>query len=101
MPTAEDCIICPGVFDGISAHIANAAGFDALYLAGSGASGSVIGEPDLSVISGTELADTARMIVGISDAPVIADADTGCVITSALGRFPDPAGSAMAVCRQS
>ncbi|PCH34341.1 Phosphoenolpyruvate/pyruvate domain-containing protein [Wolfiporia cocos MD-104 SS10] len=73
----KDCVICPGVFDGISAHIANGAGFDALYLAGSGASGSVIGEPELSVISGTELADTARMIVGISDTPVIANADTG------------------------
>jgi len=73
----KDCIIAPGVFDGISAHVANAAGFDALYLAGSGASGSVIGEPDLSVITGTELANTARMIVGISTAPVIADADTG------------------------
>ncbi|RDX46711.1 carboxyphosphonoenolpyruvate mutase [Lentinus brumalis] len=73
----KDCIICPGVFEGISAHIANAAGFDAVYLAGSGASGSVIGEPDLSVITATELADTARMIVGVSDAPVIADADTG------------------------
>ncbi|EMD31138.1 hypothetical protein CERSUDRAFT_109614 [Gelatoporia subvermispora B] len=73
----KDCVICPGVFDGISAHLANAAGFDALYLAGSGASGSVIGEPDLSVITANELADTARMIVGTSSVPVVADADTG------------------------
>ncbi|TBU58120.1 carboxyphosphonoenolpyruvate mutase [Dichomitus squalens] len=73
----RDCVICPGVFDGISAHIANAAGFDALYLAGSGTSGSAIGEPDLSVITSNELADVARMMVGIADAPVIADADTG------------------------
>ncbi|KAH9854381.1 carboxyphosphonoenolpyruvate mutase [Lenzites betulinus] len=73
----KDCVICPGVFDGISAHIANAAGFDALYLAGSGASGSVLGEPDLSVITSVELADTARMIVNVCDAPVVADADTG------------------------
>ncbi|EED85152.1 predicted protein, partial [Postia placenta Mad-698-R] len=70
-------ILAPGVYDGVSAHVANAAGFDALYLAGSGASGSVIGEPDLSVITGTELANTARMIVGISTVPIIADADTG------------------------
>lgn len=73
----KDCILAPGVYDGVSAHVANAAGFDALYLAGSGASGSVIGEPDLSVITGTELANTARMIVGISTVPIIADADTG------------------------
>lgn len=76
-PRTEDCVICPGVFDGISAHIANAAGFDALYLAGSGASGSVLGEPDLSVITAVELADTARMIVNVCGAPVVADADTG------------------------
>ncbi|KAH9949332.1 carboxyphosphonoenolpyruvate mutase [Amylocystis lapponica] len=73
----KDCVICPGVFDGISAHVATAAGFDALYLAGSGASGSVIGEPDLSVITCNEMADTARMIVGVTSVPVIADADTG------------------------
>lgn len=73
----EDCIICPGVFDGISTHVASNAGFDCLYLAGSGASGSVIGEPDLSVITGTELANTARVITEISNVPVIADADTG------------------------
>jgi len=74
---SEGCIICPGVFDGISTHLANAAGFSALYLAGSGTSGSAIGEPDLSVITADELADAARIMVGVSNVPIIADADTG------------------------
>ncbi|KAI0692940.1 carboxyphosphonoenolpyruvate mutase [Cytidiella melzeri] len=73
----DGCTICPGIFDGISTHLADAAGFDALYLAGSGASGSVIGEPDLSVITADELANTARMMAGVSSVPIIADADTG------------------------
>ncbi|KAI0094472.1 carboxyphosphonoenolpyruvate mutase [Irpex rosettiformis] len=58
------CTGCPGMFEGILAHLANAAGFDALYLAGSGASGSV-------------LANTVRMAVAVSSVPIIADADTG------------------------
>ncbi|EPQ53671.1 carboxyphosphonoenolpyruvate mutase [Gloeophyllum trabeum ATCC 11539] len=74
---APDCLIGPGVFDGISAHVANSVGFDYLYLAGSGATGSFCGEPDLSVMTATEFAQLARMIVEVSDVPVIADADTG------------------------
>ncbi|GJE89451.1 isocitrate lyase/PEP mutase family protein [Phanerochaete sordida] len=73
----DGCTICPGIFDGISANLANAAGFDCLYLAGSGASGSVLGEPDLSVITASELANTARMTVGVTSVPIVADADTG------------------------
>ncbi|KAJ3548518.1 hypothetical protein NM688_g5288 [Phlebia brevispora] len=73
----DGCTICPGIFDGVSCHLANSAGFNALYLAGSGTSGSAIGEPDLSVITADELADAARMMVGVATVPIIADADTG------------------------
>lgn len=52
-------------------------GFDFLYLAGSGATGSRVGEPDLSVMTQTEFADIAGMMVQHTDLPVIADADTG------------------------
>ncbi|AEO71973.1 uncharacterized protein THITE_2093474 [Thermothielavioides terrestris NRRL 8126] len=54
------CLIGPGVFDGVSTKIASAVGFDFLYLAGSGATGSAVGQSDLR---NTHL-------------PVIADADT-------------------------
>ena len=37
----------------------------------------MIGEPDLSVITSTELANTARVITQVSTVPVITDADTG------------------------
>ena len=73
----DGCTICPGVFDGIFAHLANSAGFECLYLAGSDTSGSAIGEPDLSVITADELADVGRMVVSVSTVPIIADADTG------------------------
>ncbi|KAK5209509.1 hypothetical protein LTR20_003656 [Exophiala xenobiotica] len=71
------CLIGPGVFDGISTRVASTVGFDFLYLAGSGATGSRVGEPDLSVMTQTEFADIAGMMVQHTDLPVIADADTG------------------------
>ncbi|RYP06601.1 hypothetical protein DL764_003053 [Monosporascus ibericus] len=71
------CLVGPGVFDGISTRVASTVGFDFLYLAGSGATGSRVGEPDLSVMTQTEFADVARLIVMHTDLPVIADADTG------------------------
>lgn len=40
----DHCLVGPGVFDGISAHVANTVGFDWLYLAGSGTTGSHCGE---------------------------------------------------------
>jgi len=46
-------------------------------MAGSGTTGSHLGEPDLSVMTQTEYAERARMIVMHTDRPVIADADTG------------------------
>ncbi|KIW21423.1 hypothetical protein PV08_02003 [Exophiala spinifera] len=71
------CLIGPGVYDGISTRVASALGFDFLYLAGSGATGSRVAEPDLSVMTQTEFADIAGMMVQHTHLPVIADADTG------------------------
>lgn len=73
----DKCLIGPGVFDGVSAHVASSIGFDFLYLAGSGTSGSRCGHPDLSIITQTELADVGRMVASQTDIPVLADADTG------------------------
>ncbi|KAH8816693.1 carboxyphosphonoenolpyruvate mutase [Xylogone sp. PMI_703] len=71
------CLIGPGVFNGISTRVASTVGFDFLYLAGSGATGSYVGEPDLSIMTQTEFAEVGEMVVQHSNVPVIADADTG------------------------
>ncbi|GFF63172.1 hypothetical protein CNMCM6936_001982 [Aspergillus lentulus] len=73
------CLIGPGVFDGISTRVASQIGFDFLYLAGSGATGSYCGEPDLSVMTQTEFFQLGRMLALHTDTalPIIADADTG------------------------
>ena len=68
--------IAPGVFNGMSAVLATRAGFNALYLSGSGVAGAM-GLPDLSVTTLTEVADEVRRIVAVSPLPLIVDVDTG------------------------
>jgi len=70
-------VIAPGVFDGISARIADRIGFTALYMTGYGVVASALGLPDAGIATYTEMVARARMIAGITGAPLIADADTG------------------------
>jgi len=72
----DSFIVAPGVINGISALQAQSAGFNSLYLSGSGIAGSM-GLPDLSVTTLTEVAEEVRRIVQISKLPLIVDADTG------------------------
>ncbi|KAI3340278.1 methylisocitrate lyase [Ustulina deusta] len=71
-------LLCPGVYDGFSARMALAAGFECLYMTGAGVSMSRIGMADLGLATQTEMVDTAGMIANIDPkTPLIADADTG------------------------
>jgi len=68
----------PGVFDGISAHLAARTGHRAAYLTGGGVAASGFGLPDIGLVTQTEMVERARMVVrAIGDLPLIADADTG------------------------
>jgi len=70
-------VLAPGVFDMISARIADRAGPNALYVTGYGTVASYLGLPDAGIATYTDmLARAARICAGTS-APVIADADTG------------------------
>ena len=69
-------VVAPGVFNGISARLAEQAGFEALYLSGSAIAGAM-GLPDLSVTTSTEVAEEIRRICSASFLPLIVDADTG------------------------
>jgi 2-methylisocitrate lyase-like PEP mutase family enzyme len=70
-------VVAPGVFDGISARVADRLGFAALYMTGYGVVASALGLPDAGIATYTEMADRARMLAGIARTPLIADADTG------------------------
>jgi len=67
----------PGVFDGISAHVADAAMPKALYMTGYGTVASHLGLPDAGLASYTDMVGRAAMIAQITTAPLIADGDTG------------------------
>jgi 2-methylisocitrate lyase-like PEP mutase family enzyme len=70
-------IAAPGVYDALSALIAEQAGFEALYLTGNGQASSMIGMPDVGLITLTEMADRVRAIRAVTSAALIADADVG------------------------
>ena len=70
-------VVAPGVFDMISARIADAMGFEALYMTGFGISASFLGLPDAGFATLTDMETCARRIAEATAAPLIADADTG------------------------
>jgi 2-methylisocitrate lyase-like PEP mutase family enzyme len=70
-------IIAPGVFDGISARIADAMDFSAIYMTGYGTTASYLGLPDAGLATYTDMVGRAGMIAGLCKTPLIADADTG------------------------
>jgi 2-methylisocitrate lyase-like PEP mutase family enzyme len=69
--------VAPGVFDLISARVADAMGFACLYMTGYGAAASYLGLPDAGIATFTQMLDRARTIAEATATPLIADADTG------------------------
>ncbi|MDF3307925.1 oxaloacetate decarboxylase [Rhodococcus sp. T2V] len=67
----------PSVFDGLSARLAQAAGFQAVSVTGNGIAASLLGKPDIGLVTLTESAQVAHNIAGAVDIPAIFDADTG------------------------
>ena len=75
---ADAPLVLPGVYDGLSARLAVAAGFDALVVGGYSVSASRLGMPDFGFLTQTEISDAARDIVAaVPGIPVVVDADTG------------------------
>lgn len=74
---APELLVMPGVYDPISVKLVERAGFAAAQCSGMGISASVLGLPDVSVISMREMVDRTARIVEATSLPVMADADTG------------------------
>jgi len=70
-------LIAPGAHDVLTAKIIEKVGFEAVYMTGYGTSASMIGKPDVGLLTLTEMARRASNIVEAVNIPVIADADTG------------------------
>jgi 2-methylisocitrate lyase-like PEP mutase family enzyme len=70
-------ILAPGIYDGISARVADRMGFHALYMTGYGATASMLGLPDAGLATYSDMLGRAEMICSVVETPLIADADTG------------------------
>lgn len=75
--TSGDMIIGPGIYDGLSARIADAQGFDVLYLSGYGVSASLLAKPDNGFLSADDMQFRIASLCEAVATPLIADADTG------------------------
>ncbi|HEY0296334.1 MAG TPA: oxaloacetate decarboxylase [Bordetella sp.] len=74
---AGQAVLAPGIYDPLSALIAQQAGFDALYLSGASIAYSHLGRSDVGLTTSTEVADTLARITDRVDCPIIVDGDTG------------------------
>jgi 2-methylisocitrate lyase-like PEP mutase family enzyme len=70
-------MVIPGVYDVVSAKIAEKAGFPGAVLTGYGVSASHLGEPDFGILTQTEMLDVARRVTAAVSIGVIVDGDTG------------------------
>ncbi|MGH7930870.1 MAG: isocitrate lyase/PEP mutase family protein, partial [Candidatus Binatia bacterium] len=73
----DDIIITPGVYDCLTARLAETVGFTAVKLLGNVTCGSMLGLPDLGLIGLNEMANHGKNVAAAVAIPVIVDADTG------------------------
>ena len=73
----REILLAPGVYDALSALLAEQAGFEALYLSGASVAYTKLGRSDVGLTTFTEVADTLSHITERVRLPVIVDADTG------------------------
>lgn len=74
---ARNAVAAPGVYDALSAKIAAAQGFEALYVGGNATCATRLGQSDMGLMTMPEVAENAMRIVDATGLPVVADADTG------------------------
>ena len=74
---SNEILVAPGIYDALTASIAEAAGFEALYLSGAAVAYTRLGQPDIGLTTASEMADTMALIADRVSVPVIIDADTG------------------------
>ncbi len=70
-------LLAPGIFDALSALLAEQAGFEALYLSGASIAYTRLGRSDIGLVTFSEVEQTLALITDRVRVPVIVDADTG------------------------
>jgi 2-methylisocitrate lyase-like PEP mutase family enzyme len=72
-----DSLALPGVFDTLSARIAERTGFPMAFISGYSVAATTIGQPDMGLLTQTEMAQRASQICASVSIPILVDADTG------------------------
>ena len=75
--TAPPILVAPGVYDALTAHLAERAGFSAVYVSGAAIAYTRLGRPDIGLVAMSEVADTIALIRDRVASHLIVDADTG------------------------
>jgi carboxyvinyl-carboxyphosphonate phosphorylmutase len=76
--SGPDLVVAPGAYDALSARLIAQAGFSLVYMTGFGTAASVLGQPDVGLLTMSEMVSRAAALAAvIGDLPLIADADTG------------------------
>jgi 2-methylisocitrate lyase-like PEP mutase family enzyme len=70
-------VVAPGIYDALTAHLAEQAGFSTLYVSGAAIAYTRLGRPDIGLVAMSEVADTIAMIRDRVSANLVVDADTG------------------------
>src|SRR5215475_9985024 len=70
-------LVAPGIYDALTAHLAEQAGFSALYVSGAAIAYTRLGRPDSGLVAMSEVVDTIAMIRDRVKAHLVVDADTG------------------------
>jgi 2-methylisocitrate lyase-like PEP mutase family enzyme len=94
----RQALLAPGVFDALTALVAQQAGFEAVYLSGASVAYTRLGRSDIGLTTATEVAQTLAHITDRVSIPVIVDADTGfgnALNTQRTVRDFERAGAAM------
>ena len=73
----EGLVVAPGIFDLISAKLADRMGFECLYVTGYGLVASYLGLPDAGLATYSDMVGRVAQIARMTQTPFIADADTG------------------------
>jgi methylisocitrate lyase len=73
----NDIIILPGVYDALTAKIAEDVGFETAFQTGYGTSASLLGMPDFGFLNAGETLENAKRIINSVNIPILVDIDTG------------------------
>lgn len=93
----ETFLTLPGIYDCLSARIAEEAGFKALFLSGGGLAVCRMGRPDIGFLNLNEFGEAIRHIAASVKVPLIADADNGfgnAIHAADTGRMYEQLGAA-------